>query len=266
MTTPPPPAPRSSAAPDPTRHPDDRTTVPSADFLTVDVYDHPVRRTPAQRRAAKAALAGPLPGLRASTVNHADNGTTHLVPRLSGTCLVLAWDSREAAEDAWAGPLRAALRRPGDFRMDGEVARSRVERDGDDWYGWRPSAEGAEGIGRGEPLVAVVHGVLRPRHLTTFLKDNLHAASRAAHHPGHRGSVDVFSKVPFEHTSISLWSSLEQAQDFAYKPGGHAHGMKRARELDTHHTGVYLQVRPLASAGGLGRDAPSYPELPPTAR
>ena len=52
------------------------------------------------------------------------------------------------------------------------------------------------------------------------------------------------------------------AQDFAYQPGGHAPAMKRARELDTHRAGVYLQVRPLASTGSLGIDQPALPDLP----
>jgi hypothetical protein len=42
--------------------------------------------------------------------------------------------------------------------------------------------------------------------------------------------------------------------------------MKRARELDTHRTGVYLQVRPLASSGNLGIDEPALPDLPDTER
>ena len=115
-------------------------------------------------------------------------------------------------------------------------------------------------------MVVLVHGIVRPRHLTTFLRDNLHAASRARHHPGHRGSIDVHAKPPFENTSISIWSSRRSAQDFAYQPGGHAPAMKRARELGTHRTGVYLQVRPLASSGNLGIDEPALPDLPDTDR
>jgi hypothetical protein len=42
--------------------------------------------------------------------------------------------------------------------------------------------------------------------------------------------------------------------------------MQRARELGTHRTGVYLQVRPLASSGNLGIDEPALPDLPDTDR
>jgi hypothetical protein len=236
----------------------------SADHLTIDVYAHPIRRTPRTRRTARSALSASIDGLRAATVNFVNTGTHTLVPRPTGTCLVIAWDSPEAARDGWRGPLGTALGRRGDYRLDGEVVRSRTEHGDDHWHGWRPSAHGATPLERDEPMVAVVHGVVQPRYLRTFYADNLHAASRAAHHPGHRGSIDIFRGSPFENTSISLWSTLSQAQDYAYKPGGHAHAMKHSRELSSHHTGVYLQVRPLASTGGLGRPAPSFPDLPPT--
>jgi len=71
-------------------------------------------------------------------------------------------------------------------------------------------------------MVAIVHGILRRGRLLEFVGNNRHAASRALHHPGHRGSVDISSQLPFEHTSISLWKTYALAQELAYKPGGHA--------------------------------------------
>ncbi len=115
-------------------------------------------------------------------------------------------------------------------------------------------------------MVVLVHGIVRRRYLSTFLRDNLHAASRARHHPGHRGSIDVHRTPPFENTSISIWSSRRAAQDFAYQPGGHLPAMNHARALDTHTAGVYLQVRPLASTGSLGIDQDALPELPAAIR
>src|SRR3954453_12357747 len=238
-----------------------------ADFLTIDVYRDPVRRTPARRRRIRAALAGPLPrGLRAHTINHANTGTFTIVPRHYGTCLLLAWESRDAARAAWHGRLGAALGHAGDFRLDGEVARARTEHGDDRWHGWRPDDDGAVPIAKDEPMVVLVPGVVRPRHLTPFLRDNLHAASRARHHPGHPGSIDVHARPPFENTSISIWSTRRSAQDFASQPGGHPPAMKRARDLDTHRAGVYLQVRPLASSGSLGLEEPALPELPEAGR
>jgi hypothetical protein len=126
-----------------------------------------------------------------------------------------------AAEAAFAGPLRHAIDGPGRFSLDGEVVRVRIDSQSErnHWHGWHPSAEGAESLIKEEPMVAVVHGILRRGRLLEFVRNNMHAASRAAHHPGHRGSIDISAQLPFEHTSISLWKSYALALDFAYKPG-----------------------------------------------
>jgi hypothetical protein len=115
-------------------------------------------------------------------------------------------------------------------------------------------------------MVAIVHGIVHRGQLTTFVRNNMHAASRAAHHPGHRGSVDVSSKLPFEHTSISLWKTLGLAEDYAYQPGGHAHAMKHTIVNKTHRVGCFLRIRPLASTGTLGLASPAFPALPPANR
>ena len=111
-------------------------------------------------------------------------------------------------------------------------------------------------------MIAIVHGILRRGRLVEFVRNNVHAASRAAHHPGHRGSIDISSQVPYEHTSISLWKTYALAQDFAYKKGGHATGMKHALKEKTHRVGVFLQARPLACTGTLGIDTTPFPRLP----
>lgn len=245
--------------------------MPSArtgDFLTIDAVERPAGGVLRWRRSARAALAGRPDGLRAATVNHTNDGTHSIVPRVipGGCAVVAAWDSPEAAAAAWRGPLADLLDGRGRFSLDGQVARVRLREPDHRWHGWAPSADGAEPLADDEPLVVLVHGVLRPRHLAGFLRNNVHAASRAAHHPGHRGSVDVSSRLPFEHTSISLWKTVAAARDYAYAPGGHAFAMTHALTADTHRTGVFLRVRPLASTGRLGIDAPAFPQLPPADR
>jgi len=201
-------------------------------------------------------------------VNHSNNGTHSLAPRLipGGCALVAAWESAEAAQAAFRGRLRPIVEGPNRFSLDGEIVRVRTDNDGDTWHGWQPRADGAQPLAQDEPMVAIVHGIIRRGHLLDFVRDNLHAASRAAHHPGHRGSVDISSQLPFEHTSISLWKTYALAQDFAYKPGGHAYAMKKVRQQNTHKVGVFLQVRPLASSGTLGIDELAFPHLPPADR
>ena len=240
------------------------------DFLTVDAFIRPPGGRIRWRRDLRRAIDEGIAGLRGSTVNHANDGTHSLAPRLlpGGVALVAAWESAEAAEAAFAGPLRRAIDGAGRFSLDAEIVRVKIGTDSelDHWHGWRPSAEGAEPLEDGEPMVAIVHGILRRGRLTEFLRNNMHAASRAAHHPGHRGSIDVSSQLPYEHTSISLWRTYALAQDFAFKKGGHASAMTHALKESTHRVSVFLQARPLAASGTLGIDKPPYPKLPEARR
>lgn len=240
------------------------------DYVTIDVFQRPPGGRLRWRRAAGQRLKEPIPGLRGSSVNHANNGTHALVPAVipGGCALIAAWESADAAAAAFGGPLRDLVDGPGRFSLDGELVRARIDSQSerDHWHGWKPRADGSEPLSKDEPMVAIVHGILKRGELGTFLRNNMHAASRAAHHPGHRGSVDISSDLPFEHTSISLWKTYGLAQDFAYKPGGHANAMKHSLTAKTHRVGVFLQVRPLASTGKLGLDQDAYPDLPPAKR
>lgn len=177
------------------------------DFVTIDVYDHPPGGGLRWSRAVRSVLRDGVRGLRSATVNHTNHATHELIPRLipGGRALVAAWDSPQAARDAFRGPLQAVLSDGHRFSLDGEIVRVRLQEDHHNWHGWVPSDEGAGPIAKSDPLVVVVHGVLKPRHLARFVANSVHAASRAAHHPGHRGSVDI--------------SSI----DYAYPPADQAH-------------------------------------------
>lgn len=211
-------------------------------------------------------MANGIDGLRGASVNYSNNATHSVFPALvpGGCALVAAWESPEAAHAAFEGPLRQAIDSPGRFSLDGEVVRVRIdsESERDHWHGWEPSSEGAEPLAKEEPMVAIVHGILRRGRLLEFVRNNLHAASRAAHHHGHRGSIDISAQLPFEHTSISLWRTYALALDFAYMPGGHSMAMKHSQTQKTHRVGVFLQLRPLACTGTLGIDKEPFPRLP----
>lgn len=245
------------------------TQVPP-DFVTIDAFAGPVGGRLRWRRQLRRILEGGIEGLRGASVNYANNATHAVPPALlpGGCALVAGWESPEAAASAFAGPLRAAIDHPGRFSLDGEVVRLRIDSESevDHWHGWAPRVGDAAPLVKDEPMVAIVHSIVKRGELLTFVRNNLHAASRAAHHPGHRGSIDVSAQLPFEHTSISLWKTYGLAQDFAYKPGGHASGMKHAVSHKTHRVGVFLQVRPLACSGRLGIDQDPFPELPTAQR
>lgn len=242
----------------------------TADFVTIDAFDKPPTGRLRWRRDLRAVLRAGGPGLRGASVNYSNNATHSIAPSLipGGSALVAAWDSLEAARAAFRGPLRPAIDGEGRFSLDGEVVRVRIDSrsERDHWHGWTPRSDGAEPLSEDEPMVAIVHGIVKRGELLTFVRNNLHAASRAAHHPGHRGSIDISSDLPFEHTSISLWRTYALAQDFAYRPGGHSSGMKHSIKGRTHRVGVFLQVRPLAASGSLGLDSAPFPQLPEAER
>lgn len=242
----------------------------TGDFLTLDAFARPPGGRLRWRRALRRIVGHGLPGLRGATVNYTNDATHKIPPGLipGGCALVAAWESPEAAEAAFGGPLRAAVDGPGRFSLDAEIVRVKIdsESETDRWHDWAPRSGDASPLAGDEPMVAIVHGILRRGELGRFLRNNLHAASRAAHHPGHRGSIDVSSRLPYEHTSISLWKTYALAQDFAYKPGGHAMAMKHALRAKTHRASVFLQARPLAATGALGIGEPPFPTLPAAAR
>jgi hypothetical protein len=157
------------------------------DFLTVDAFDRPPGGRIRWSRDVARAIDNGIEGLRGATVNYANNGTHAVLPNVvpGGRALVAAWESADAAEAAFAGPLRRALDGPGRFSMDSEIVRVRIdsESERETWHGWKHSAEGAEPLVKEEPMVAIVHGILRRGRLVEFVRNNVHAASRAAHHP-----------------------------------------------------------------------------------
>jgi len=91
--------------------------------------------------------------------------------------------------------------------MDGEIVRVRLNEEGDRWHGWLPNAYGAEPLVKDEPMVAVVHSIVRPGQLVGFARNNLRAASRAAHHPRPPRPCGRLVPLSFELTSVSLWKT-----------------------------------------------------------
>jgi len=91
------------------------------DYVTIDVFEQPSLDTLRWKRAVRSAISQGIDGLRAATVNHANNGTRSLIPRVFpvGRALVAAWESADAAAAAWAGPLQVALDGPNRFSLDG---------------------------------------------------------------------------------------------------------------------------------------------------
>src|SRR4051794_41262669 len=97
----------------------------SQDFVTIDAFDRPTGGRVRWRRDLRRRVGDGIEGLRGVTVNYANNATHSIAPALlpGGCALVAAWESPQAAEAAFAGPLRHAIDGPGRFSLDGEVVR-----------------------------------------------------------------------------------------------------------------------------------------------
>ena len=237
------------------------------DFLTVDAFTRPPGGRLRWRRNLKRLIDGDtVMGLRGATVNFTNNAPT---PSCPGSCpggcaLVAAWESPRAAEAAFGGPLRNVIDGPGRFSLDSEVVPVRIdsESESDQWHGWAPCADGAEPLVKDEPMVAIVHGILHRGRLLEFIRNNVHAASRAAH-PGasrqHRHLV-----------TAAVRAHLDQpVEDLRARPGLRLQTRRARRERDealpqgeAHRVGVFLQARPLACTGKLGIDQTPFPQLP----
>ncbi len=245
----------------------------SGDFVTIDYAGRPHGGVRAWQRAWGAAQERGVPGLRHALVARRNLGTgKHAIPRLEprARMLVLAWESAEAAHDAWTGMLAPLSPAADRFALDLEVVRVRSDHEGRaggaHWHGWSPSAADARPIEAEEPVVAVIHGMLRYRGLLPFIRGNRHASRRLATHPGVRANTAMNVDLVRESTSLSCWSTAAQMRDYAYADGGHADAMRAGRAADWHDTTLFLQCRPLAATGALGRTGAAFPELPPARR
>ena len=156
-----------------------------ADFSTVDVTtDRRGDRGCEQDRQGRIEEGDPgSAGGHRQPPNHLSHalGPFELSPAGSGACRGMGFTgSRRWQPSADLSPARCTLP-PLQSRRRGRPVHREHPRD--DWYGWFPSDEGSTPIGSDEPLVVIVFGILKPRHLLGFVKNNVHAASRAAFIP-----------------------------------------------------------------------------------
>ena len=240
----------------------------SPDFLTVDAFARPPGGRLRWRRNLKRLIDGDgIAGLRGATVNFANNGTHALCP---GSCRAGArWSplGNRPRRPKPRSPARSvsAIDGPGRFSLDSEIVRVRIdsESESDHWHGWAPRADGAEPLVKDEPMVAIVHGILRRGRLLEFVRNNVHAASRAAHHPGHRGSIDISAAAPVR-------AHLDQlVEDLRARPGLRLQAGRPCQRHEARAEGEDPSRRrlPAGASAGVHRRARHRPvAVPPAPR
>lgn len=217
------------------------------DFLTFDVVDRP------GRGAARTLL-----GLRRAPL---PDGCRGLVPGITGDlaeratdvpyaprriALLAAWASEAAAD---ASPLLAALGEGA--REHWHVGGPLVHRTGESsWRGWLPEPESDHPVPKDQPVLVLISGELRTRHLRTFARNGIRATRQAVATPGYLGGLGFFTS-PRNTTSVSAWRTAADARAFAFRPGAHATAMKTDLDGGHHVTERFLRLRPIRSSGSL---------------
>ena len=169
--------------------------------------------------------------------------TTNLfVPTLRRLALLCAWENPEAADSfLTSSPVLEALttpaRRAAHLRLQPVHAKGR-------WNGIILSTEGVPPLRADEPMLAFVHGQLRPRYALRFYRANVQVARFAINRRGYLGAMGV-AETPLRFASLSSWESLADAQHYAYGPGEHQPVLRPYKEVPWASDWCVLRLRSL---------------------
>jgi hypothetical protein len=216
------------------------------DRVTLDVIDRPAGGVRRALREIRATRRDPLPGLRAVFAL----GTADFVPRP----LPAPTPRRIAVLAAWDGAARDVFTRDAreHWHVEAEVVRAAFSAA---WKTWAPDTTDARPLDADEPALILISGELHARYLPAFARDAAGAIAHAFASAGYLGGLAIQSS-PLNTTSCSCWRTYEDAQAYAYRPGGHLDAMRRDRARGHHRTEYFLRLRPLAERGTLNGTAP----------
>ena len=165
------------------------------------------------------------------------------LPTLRRLGVLCAWEGAEAADAFIAGsPVLRALTGEAE-----DVSHLRLQpvRAVGRWHGVPFATDAAPPLRDGdEPLLAFVHGRLRPRHAPTFYRANVRVARFARRRPGFLGALGLHES-PLRFASFSWWGSLAAAREYAYGPGDHRPVVRPYKEVPWASDWCSLRLRPL---------------------
>lgn len=222
-------------------------------LITLDVVDRPQGGAAAatvrlRRMPRPAGCIGLIP---CATQDFTESLVPKPTPRR--VAMLVAWTDQDAAERASReGPLAALRAGAGEaWHVRAELVRARGNAP---WRGWTPDAGDAEPLSDDEPVLVLISGELRARHLPPFVRGAAASVRHANAQPGYLGGVGLNSS-PLNTTSCSAWRTSADSRRFAFASGAHATAMRIDVSGRHHRTERFLRLRPLASSGTLrGRD------------
>ena len=173
--------------------------------------------------------------------------------------LLAVWEDEEAlaafrAESEIAARWRAHAR-------EGWHARLERERSHGAWNGQDPFAAGGGGaraapLGTGEPVAILTRAAIRPRRLVPFYRAIAAPAADLLERPGLVRSVGMGEWPVARQATFSLWSSVADAQAYAYRRRDHEDVVRRTREENWYSEELFARFRVLGAEGTWDGAAP----------